>query len=148
MHPFVVFHFYILYSLDNKGPDSIFTYKMYSACRFRLVIRIRVPANVSTCLLEIVVLGSKTNISEAVGNAFGINRHATNKEGIIGQGFENVLFHILSSAKRNPALYYLKENLFKDGFHYINPIFRREKTVIVTILFSKSYIKSLFANHK
>lgn len=116
MHPFVVFHFYILYSLDNKGPDSIFTYKMYSAYRFRLVIRIRVPANVSTCLLEIVVLGSKTNISEAVGNAFGINRHATNKEGIIGQGFENVLFHILSSAKRNPALYYLKENLFKDGF--------------------------------
>lgn len=96
MHPFVVFHFYILYSLDNKGPDSIFTYKMYSACRFHLVIRIRVPANVSTCLLEIVVLGSKTNISDAVGNAFGINRHATNKEGIIGQGFENVLFHILS----------------------------------------------------
>lgn len=34
------------------------------------------------------------------------------------------------------------------AFNYINPIFRREKTVIVTILFSKSYIKSLFANHK
>lgn len=79
---------------------------MYSACRFRLVIRIRVPANVSTCLLEIVVLGSKTNISEAVGNAFGINRHATNKEGIIGQGFRERSFSysILRETESGPLL--------------------------------------------